>query len=100
MSGVGTWALGVTVALSFNVWSDFLIFDKTIFDLLDYLTANIMLPIGGFGIAIFAGWVMHKKDVMAELDLSEKQVKIWFFLIRYITPGAVFLVLLDVIGVL
>ena len=100
ISGIGIWILGIAVALSFNVWSDFKIFDKTIFDLLDYLTANIMLPIGGLGIAIFSGWIMHTKDVKAELDLSEKQFALWKFLISYITPGAVFLVLLDVIGVL
>ena len=100
ISGIGIWILGIAVALSFNVWSDFKIFDKTIFDLLDYLTANIMLPIGGLGIAIFSGWIMHTKDVKAELGLSEKQFALWKFLISYITPGAVFLVLLDVIGVL
>lgn len=100
LSGVVIWGLGICVALSFNVWSDFKIFDKTIFDLLDYLTANLMLPIGGFAIAIFAGRVMQKKHVIEELGISEKQFKVWEVLICYVAPGAVFLVLLDVIGIL
>lgn len=98
ISGLGTWALGVTVALSFNVWSDFKVFDKTIFDLLDYLTANLMLPIGGFCIAFFAGWVMHQKHVQEELELPEQLYAIWSFLVKYVATTAVFLVFLHVLG--
>ncbi len=98
VSGVSTWALGVSVALSFNVWSDFKIFGKTIFDFLDYLTANLMLPIGGFCIAVFATWVMHQKHVKDELDMPEQQYVIWKFLASYIAPASVFLVFLHVVG--
>jgi NSS family neurotransmitter:Na+ symporter len=98
MSGVAIWALGVSVALSFNVWSGFKIFDKTIFDFLDYLTANLMLPIGGFCIAIFAGWVMQQEHVKDELDLTEQQYKIWKFLVSYVAPVSVFIVFLHVLG--
>jgi len=100
VSGGATWALGVTVALSFNEWSDFTIFGKTIFNFLDYLTANLMLPIGGFCIAVFAAWVMHDKHVRDELDMSEQQYKLWKYLASYVAPAAVFLVFLQVLGVL
>lgn len=100
ISGLGTWSLGVSVALSFNVLSEYTLFDKTIFDLLDYLTANLLLPIGGFCIAIFAGWVMHKNHTKEELGLPAIQFAIWEKLICYVAPSAVFLVLLDVVGVL
>lgn len=100
ISGLGTWALGVAVALSFNTWSDIKFFDKTIFDLLDYLTANLMLPIGGFCIAVYAGWVMYTQHVQEELNMDENHFKLWRVLVRFVAPGAVFLVLLDVIGVL
>ena len=46
VAGVITWALGIATILSFNLWSELKWLDKTIFDLLDYLTANIMLPLG------------------------------------------------------
>ena len=99
ISGLAIWLLGVSVAFSFNIWSEFKIFDKTIFNFFDYLTANLMLPIGGFCIAIFAGWVMQQKHVKEELDMPEPQYEIWKFLACYVAPGAVFIVFLHVLGV-
>jgi len=99
LSGLAIWALGVSVAFSFNIWSDFKFFDKTIFDLLDYLTANLMLPIGGFCIAVFTGWIMQREHVRDELDLSEMQFEAWVFLVRYVAPASVFIVFLHVLGV-
>jgi len=99
ISGLVIWLLGVSVAFSFNIWSEFKIFDKTIFNFFDYLTANLMLPIGGFCIAIFAGWVMQQKHVKEELDMPESQYEIWKFLACYVAPGAVFIVFLHVLGV-
>ena len=99
ISGLVIWLLGVSVAFSFNIWSEFKVFDKTIFNLFDYLTANLMLPIGGFCIAVFAGWVMQQKHVKEELDMPEQQYKIWRFLACYVAPGSVFIVFLHVLGV-
>lgn len=98
-SGVGIWALGVSVAFSFNIWSEFKLFDKTIFNFLDYLTANLMLPIGGFCIAVFAGWIMRQKHVREELDMPEQLYTIWRVLACYVAPASVFLVFLHVLGV-
>ncbi|MGR9099577.1 MAG: sodium-dependent transporter, partial [Gammaproteobacteria bacterium] len=95
------WLLGLGTVFSFNIWSDFKIFDRTIFDLLDYLTANLMLPLGGFFVAIFAGWVMRQKDSEEELRMgSESAYRIWKFLACYVSPAAVFLVFLNVIGLI
>lgn len=54
-AGVATWTLGLGSVFSFNLISDFTLFDKTFFDLLDYLTANIMLPLGGYADSDFCG---------------------------------------------
>jgi NSS family neurotransmitter:Na+ symporter len=100
-SGLITWVVGLGTVFSFNVGSEFKIFGKTIFDLLDYLTANLMLPIGGFCIAVFAGWVMNKADSQQELELETPwHYQIWKFLVCYISPAAVFFVFLNVIGIL
>jgi NSS family neurotransmitter:Na+ symporter len=99
ISGVAIWLLGVGVALSFNIWSEFKIFDKTIFNFLDDLTAKVMLPVGGFCIAIFAGWIMQQKHVKDELDMPEQQYQIWKFLVSYVAPASVFLVFLHVLGI-
>ncbi|MEI8207986.1 MAG: sodium-dependent transporter [Methylococcales bacterium] len=100
-SGLATWALGLGTVFSFNIWSNVKFFDRSIFQLLDYLTANLMLPIGGFCIAVFSGWVMKKQHSEQELNMSnETSYQIWKLLISYVAPGSVFLVFLHVIGVL
>lgn len=100
-TGLAVWLLGLASAFSFNEWADVTLFDKNIFHLIDYLTANLMLPIGGFCVAIFSGWIMAQKTSERELDLSHPlYFKIWHLLIRYIAPAGIFLVFLHVVGVL
>jgi NSS family neurotransmitter:Na+ symporter len=99
-SGLVTWFLGLGTVFSFNVWSDVKLFDRTFFELLDYLTANLMLPIGGFCIAVFSGWIMHRQHSEQELNLPDTQYRLWKFLVCYLAPLAVFLVFLHVVGVL
>jgi len=92
--------LGIATILSFNVWSEVKWFDKTIFDLLDYLTANIMLPLGGLLIALFAGWVMNQNHSRGELGMEEGLYQRWLLLIRYVTPVAIGLVFLNAIDLI
>jgi NSS family neurotransmitter:Na+ symporter len=69
------------------------------FDVLDILTANIMLPIGGMLIAIFAGWVMANKITEQELEIKTPGAyAVWLFMIRYVSPTLVFVVLLGLFG--
>ena len=101
LSGMTTWLLGIGTVLSFNLTADVRLFDKTFFDLLDYLTANIMLPLGGLCIALFVGWVMSRDDSMAELKMKRPLAyNIWIFLLKYISPTAVLIVFLNVIGII
>ncbi|QWF70122.1 sodium-dependent transporter [Methylomonas paludis] len=99
-SGAACWLLGVAVVFSFNIWSEHTLFGKNLFELLDYLTANLMLPLGGLGIAVFAGWVMSNAITAQELELPQRFYQIWLFFIKYIAPPAVFFVFLHVLGVL
>ena len=100
-AGLATWLLGVGTVLSFNVAAEVKLFDKTFFELLDYLTANIMLPLGGLFIAIFAGWVMKKESVVKELNIqSAVALASWWVLIRYVAIAAVIIVFLNVIKVI
>ena len=57
MVGLLIWAIGFGSVLSFNLLSDVTFLAGTIYDNVDYLTSNIMLPLGGLLIAVFAGWV-------------------------------------------
>jgi NSS family neurotransmitter:Na+ symporter len=91
------WGLGVLSVLSFNRWQDVHLlgmFDvfagKTIFDLIDYFTANIMMPVGAILIALFVGWRM--KPEMPEGDLSFYHpllYKLWLWTVRVIAPVAI-----------
>jgi NSS family neurotransmitter:Na+ symporter len=61
-----------------------------------------MLPVGGFCIAVFAGWIMKPEHSKQELDLPGEHLtfSVWKFLVCYVAPTAVFLVFLNVVGVL
>jgi NSS family neurotransmitter:Na+ symporter len=102
--GALTWFVGLGTVLSFNLWKDktftipYVFEDLTFFDTLDYLTANIMLPLGGLFIALFAGWVMRKESTSEEIDTHPIMFKIWRFLVRFITPVAVIVVFLKAVG--
>ena len=95
-AGLVCWALGIASILSLNLWSDFAplsfvptLEGKTIFDLLDFFTANILLPLGGLLVAIFAGWVMSRQAVKKELALSPGAFRLWHGTLRFVTPVAV-----------
>ncbi len=105
--GAVTWAVGLGTVFSFNNWSKISAFDgtflegKSFFDLLDYLTSNIMLPLGGILICIFAAWLMKESSRKDELKIqNESLYNLWRFLARYVTPLGVTLIFLHVLGVL
>ena len=85
------WLLGIGSVLSFNIWAEVKpIAGKTIFDLVDYLTANLMMPIGGMLIAIFAGWFMRRNTLADELQINSSWLfQTWRFLIRTVVPLAI-----------
>jgi len=58
------------------------------FDMLDYLTSNIMMPIGALVFSIFVGWFLDKKLVYSVLSssMSERGYQIWRFVLRYLVP--------------
>lgn len=95
---------GIPAALSYGVLSDFTIFNKTMFDLSDYLVSNILMPIGALLIALFVGFKMPRTVLLEEISAGttygKKIFAIWFLMIKYIVPIAIIFVFLDVIGVL
>ncbi len=94
VAGLAISALGVFCALSFNLLANVTLFDKTIFLLLDYFCANLALPTGGIMIAIFVGWVLTGEEKREELsELHPAVFATWNFLVRYVAPIAILLVL-------
>jgi len=95
--GGSIWVLGFGSVLSFNVLADVNFLAGTIFDNVDYLTSNIMLPLGGLLITIFAGWVMCRNSTADELGSSGMLYKAWRVLARFIAPIGILFVLVNAV---
>jgi len=99
----GTWLVGLSAVLSFNLWSEvrplgFLEYfsDKTIFDLFDFMTANVMMPIGALLLALFAGWAMRRDSIQQEVGLPDGTgYRVWIFLLRFFVPAGIAAVLVS-----
>lgn len=97
--GVTIWALGWLTVLSFGPWADLQFLNGTIFDNIDYLTNNVMLPLGGLAIVTFAGWAMARNSTADELDPNAGPAyRLWRVAARFVAPVAVVLVLLNALG--
>jgi NSS family neurotransmitter:Na+ symporter len=92
--GACMWILGLPALLSFNRLSEFRpIAGRNAFELMDFFTANLVIPIGGFLIAVFSGWVLSSDSLRDELGLADSG---WFralrVILRYVAPIAIALV--------
>lgn len=76
--------LSVPVALSFGVLKHITLFNKTIFDIFDFVTANVFMPINSLVICLFVGWMLKMaNDVLFK---SEFLHKLFIFMSKYIMP--------------
>ena len=84
------WVLGLGSVFSFNIWADYKVAGFNFFDFLDFLTANIMLPISGLLITLFVGYVLKKDVIDVEMEGTSPQLlALWQMTIRYIAPSAI-----------
>ena len=77
--GVFCWLLGLGTVFSFNIWADVkLLFGLNFFEIVDQLSQNIMLPLGGLLIALFAVWVLPQNIVREQLQVrSDRIMLVW-----------------------
>lgn len=96
--------LGVICSLSMGVFKDYTFFDLNFFDLLDWISANLLLPLGGLFISLFIGWKFGHKKVLAEISrggsISETFLSGFMFLVKFIAPIAIAIVFLSGVGLL
>ena len=93
---VSIFLLGIPSSLSFGVWNDVRLFDKTIFDILDYLTSNIMMPFNEIMLALFVGWFIWQK-MAADLSSSGQFVRIlpgFKLFLRFAIPVLIAIILI------
>ncbi|WP_297574670.1 sodium-dependent transporter [uncultured Campylobacter sp.] len=92
------YALGSLCILSYYVVTSsyFTFFDKSFFDILDYVASNWMMPLGGFFAAIFVGFYMDKRQIYKLFSsyMSKTTFDIWYFFVRFISPVAVVVIML------
>jgi NSS family neurotransmitter:Na+ symporter len=94
--------LSVLASLSFGLLSPVKIFGKNFFESFDALSANILLPLGGFFICLFVGWYMKPADVRDELT-NGGTIRVPFFnallfVLRYVAPIAILLIFASSMG--
>ena len=92
-------ALGIPASLSNSTMADVKVFGMNAFDLFDFLSSNVLLPLGGILICLFVGWVYGLPQIEKQLSNDGKLanagvIKAVFFLIRVVTPLAIAIVLL------
>lgn len=84
---------GIICALSFGVLSDLTIFGMTVFSLFDFVSSNILLPVGGVMFSIFVGWFLDRTFLRNQLtnngSVKVYTFKIIVFLMRFIAPTAI-----------
>jgi NSS family neurotransmitter:Na+ symporter len=92
-------AIGVFCALSFGPLSDVKLFDRTIFDLFDLITASYLMPIGALAMTIFLGWFFPKVEVQDEITnggaLKGNLFEVYYFILRYVAPLALIVIIIS-----
>ena len=95
----GTMVLGVFASLSLMSDSPFARDGYTVFSMLDFLSSNILLPLGGLLIVIFVGWKLGKQKFFEEVSnegtIKASLKKVIFFIIRYLAPVAIAIVFIS-----
>ncbi|GAA4037279.1 sodium-dependent transporter [Parerythrobacter jejuensis] len=93
--------LGVLAALSFNTMSDFqplgflpLFEGQGMFDVLDTVTSKILMPVGAILTAVFVGWIAERRLIDSENGLSGPLERFWLFLVRWLCPAALTVILI------
>ena len=101
---IGVFVLGVFSSLSFGLMKEVTINGLTFFEALDYLTAKIMLPLGGMLTCIFVGIRIDKKILKKELTnngtIRFRLFSIYVFFMKFVAPIAIGIVFLNELGLL
>lgn len=96
--------LGALCSLSIGGRDWLVIGGKSLFDLLDFVTGQIMLPIAGFLTCIFLGWVVPRQTVKDEFTnwgtLRSTLFGVYILLIRYVCPVCIVAIFLNQLGII
>ena len=98
--GGGAFVIGIACLLGYNVWSDvrplgfWSLFENTdILDTIDGFTGKVMLPVGALLVSVFIGWKADTNLLRTTTGLSPLAFGVWRFLIAWLCPIAVAIIL-------
>ena len=102
-AGVAIWVVGFLPALSDNVLAGVkplgfigAVSEMSFFEVFDFLTASVLLPVNALLIALFAGWIIASDALRRELAFKRNvYFTLWQVLMRYAAPIAVLLILIS-----
>ncbi len=99
---LAAWLLGLTSVLSFNRWQHWHPLNSierfasaTIFELIDFVAANLLLPLGALLTCVLVGWRLERATVAADFGSDSRLRGVLLFLLRYLCPLAIVGVLLS-----
>ncbi|MBR1732848.1 MAG: sodium-dependent transporter, partial [Alloprevotella sp.] len=97
-------ALGTLCSLSMGPLKGMTLFGRNLFDLFDWTSSQILLPLGGALITFFAAWVLNRSVLRRELTndgtLPYGHTRLIVALLRYFAPFVIFLILISGLGLL
>lgn len=100
MLGLIVWLLSLGTVFSFvpEAWT---LAGHSFFELLDYLTSNIMLPLTSLGTALFVGWAMQRETARRALRVRSPLIfPLWHGAVRWLAPAAIVVIMLRALGLL
>lgn len=96
--------VGLFATLSFGPLKDATLLGRTVFDWFDYLSANLLLPLGAIFIVVFVGWYLGKKNVKDEIsnqgELRGRFINVFMMIVKFIAPIAITLVFIYGLGLI
>jgi NSS family neurotransmitter:Na+ symporter len=103
-STLGVSVLGLVTVASLGSLGNLTIAGKNIFGILEYLTSNVMLPVGGFFIVLFIGWFfspkLTKKELTNDGELKARYLPVFMFIVKFVAPIAIAAVFLYSLGII
>ncbi len=74
----------------------FSLFGKSVFDILDFLSSKLIMPIGGILTAIFTGFIIDKQKLQKLFEPYVKKVyfELWYIFLRFVSPLAVVIIMI------
>ncbi len=98
-TGSVLWLVSTLAMLSFNLGADWTLAGRHFFDWLDYLTSRWMMPLGGLGMVLLAGFVLKSESLRDELGLASRGYALWLFMVRYVSPLGILVIFVDALGI-